>query len=201
MNWIIRFWISFSLVLLLASCLTKKPVQKQPNIFAADRMTGANAITLEVLAMDGQPLLQCEVEANGPTGTFKPGFNALKGLHEFKNLTPGMYEIIVSVPGYATWKKTLQYGSDSFFERAILGKKGMEYYHKSSVRVPYQRENQLLGVVLGPVVTNPDEFALQLEKEYGLRRLPSSPDYTKHQLFVFEYPPGIAEVDKQAYGG
>jgi hypothetical protein len=161
-------------------------------------MASMYALTVEVLASDGQPLLQCDVTARGVTDTFRATYNALSGLHEFKSLPAGTYECTVTVPGYALWKKTIRMETGPVAERAILGKEGMDHYLKNNVRVPYKREDHLFGLVLRPGVANPEALLLQLEKEFGIRRLPSPPGYVRAQLFPYEYGAGMEEHAQQA---
>ena len=103
-------------------------------------------------------------------------------------LMPQVYVVSVQVEGLEPDRRTVTVGEGVTRETFILGEKGMPFYYKQHVKVPFEPRNELLAVAVIPNLSEEQEKSLvALAGQLGLRPEQISEEIRANHVRVFRY--------------
>jgi hypothetical protein len=125
-------------------------------------------------------------------------FDKFLGVYSLGKFIPGRYVLTVELTGFESQSREINLPKTGIDETFVLGKAGMPFYYRGKVKVPFNYHTDNFGLALGSaddkkqvelVTTVANRLKLTLEK--------TNENYRKNGLFIFKYPVGIKEDEKQ----
>jgi len=134
-----------------------------------------------------------------PTGEITLKFDRKRQAHCGDNIPPGEYLLRTGLQGFEPDQREVRVAPGSLRETFILGKKGMPFYYRGRIKVPFEPPKDLLGVSLKAAVTEKQEKEL-LEYTRKLKLEPEkvSKAILEENIRIFRFPP--RSRDKTKYG-
>lgn len=159
-------------------------------------------VSIQVYSFNSQVLVNIKAEMNSEKGNYLATYNALSGSYEFKNLEQGHYTLTVSANEFESQTKSITYSDLGITETIILGKKGMSFYYRGKIKVPFQANENLIGIVVDNANTtlNKNEFITSLEKKFNLKLHPNSSNYAKSNIYLFQTSSNLSDDEKTKLG-
>jgi subtilisin family serine protease len=116
----------------------------------------------------------------------KPEFEKLTGLFVVRNIQPGLYTVTVESKGYESQQREITLNSGEHEETFILGKKGMPFYYRGKVKVPFESDRKLIGVTLqGKDVRSHEKVVTEAAQRLGLSRIETGNHIYDNGVLVF----------------
>lgn len=161
-------------------------------------MQNLNIVKVLVFDFNNQPITNAEVKISAKNVSEGLGFD--KDLHAYVTgrLKADRYLISVTAKGFEKQTRSVFIAPTGAEELFILGKKGMPFYYRDKVKVPFEPIRNLLGVaVQAPENDKIIEPILTLAKRNGLEQIRTHKNYRRSGLFVFSYPKELPENERQ----
>lgn len=144
-----------------------------------------------------QPLSDAEVILSAGQEKIRLPYDKYSDTYRLEKFSPGRYLVSVAASGFEEQKKELFIGVSGVDEIFILGKKGMPYYFRGTVKVPFDY-NENFGVALS---SPDDKKQLELLKrsilKFQVSEVKTPENFRKEGLYLFAYPAGFKEEEKQ----
>jgi len=113
-------------------------------------------------------------------------YNKLTGLFVALNIQPGLYIAKVESKGYESQQREINLNGGEHEETFILGKKGMPFYYRGKVKVPFEHDDKLIGVTLmGKDFKSHEKGVTEAARELGLSRIETSAHIFDNGVLVF----------------
>ena len=130
----------------------------------------------------------------------KPGkiislkFNKQWQTYRAFDVSPGHYLLMAEAEGFESDKREVQVDPSGLKDMFILGKKGMPFYYRGKIKVPFEPPSDLLGVSVRPAISGKEEEELLTHA----RKLKLQPEeigeqIRKDNVRVFRFPPRTSE--------
>lgn len=162
------------------------------SVSAFDKLLNENAVvTIIALAANTR---------NNDRETKLP-FNKLTGVFTASGLSTGAYIIRAEAKGYELQERSVTLNSGEQEEAFILGKKGMPFYYRGKVKVPFTPLPRHLGIVLADDQKHDGrqvEFVKAIAKRYKMREVESHDNYRKNGLYVFALNEKTTDEEQEA---
>lgn len=123
-----------------------------------------------------------------------------KGMFEVALKAPGHYSIQVTHREYESQTRHVKVNTGKHEEVFILGRKGMPFYYRGRVKVPFEPLPDYLGVVIREPLSA-DRYFPQLEalaKEYELERIEGRDNLLRNGLYIYRIPPATPDSTRDA---
>lgn len=129
-------------------------------------------------------------------------FNSKSGSYETTIITPGNYILKASLKEYSTESREISINAGENEELFILGLKGMPFYYRGNVKVPFEQLPNYLGIVLKDIdnVDNLQKYKDRLNeiaKKHNLNPVKTGENIQKNGLFVYEFKSDVSEKGRQ----
>ena len=114
------------------------------------------------------------------------------------DVNPGRYLLVAEAEGFESDKREVQVDPSGLKDMFILGKKGMPFYYRGKIKVPFEPPSDLLGVSVKPALSGKEEEELLTHA----RKLKLQPEEVgepirKDNVRVFRLPPRMSEQNKR----
>lgn len=114
------------------------------------------------------------------------------------DVNPGYYIVRAEAEGLESDEREVQVAPGGIKDISILGKKGMPFYYRGKVKVPFEPPSDLLGVSVKPSLSGKEEEELLAH----VRKLKLQPEeigepIRKDNVRVFRFPPRTSEQNKK----
>lgn len=123
-----------------------------------------------------------------------------KQLHAYLtfDVSPGRYLLQAKAKGFESDQREVQVDPADFKDIFILGEKGMPFYYRSKVKVPFEPPSDLLAISVKPDISDKEEEEL-LAYVRGIKLQPEeiSQPIREDNVRVLRVPPRISEQEKQ----
>jgi hypothetical protein len=125
-------------------------------------------------------------------------FDKRKKRYRATDVTMGQYLLQVKADGFEPQKREVEVSNAGLKEIFILGKKGMPFYYKGRVMVPFEPKNDLLAVAVIPTLSKDQEPELnKVAGELGLRPEEIPDDIHLNYVRIFRYSKEPDTKEKQ----
>lgn len=122
-------------------------------------------------------------------------FNRRWRLYALTRIDPGDYVLGVSARGLESQQREIQISSAGLKDSFILGRRGMPFYYRGKVKVPFEPPKNLLGVSLKPDFTYKQEREfLANARELKLEPVEVGEPVRQDNVRVFRFPPRSTEA-------
>jgi len=114
------------------------------------------------------------------------------------DVSPGSYLLQAKAKGFESDQREVQVDPADFKDIFILGNKGMPFYYRSKVKVPFEPPSDLLAISVKPDISDKEEEEL-LAYVRGIKLQPEevSQPIREDNVRVLRVPPRISEQEKQ----
>lgn len=113
-------------------------------------------------------------------------FNKHTGLFVVHNIQPGLYIAKAESKDYEPQQREINLNSGEHEETFILGKKGMPFYYRGKVKVPFESDKKLIGVTLmGKDFKSHEKDVTESARKLGLSRIETSNHIYDNGVLVF----------------
>lgn len=114
------------------------------------------------------------------------------------DVNPGPYLLEAMIRGFESDKREVHVDPSGLKDMFILGKKGMPFYYRGKIKVPFEPPSDLLGVSVKPALSSKEEEELLAHA----RKLKLQPEEVgepirKDNVRVFRFPPCTSEQSKK----
>lgn len=114
------------------------------------------------------------------------------------DITPGHYLLRAEAEGFESDEREVQVDPSGLKDKFILGKKGMRFYYRGKVKVPFEPPSDLLGVSVKPdLLGELEEELMAYARELKLQPEKVGEPIRKDNVRVFRFPPRTSEQNKQ----
>lgn len=163
-------------------------------------MNYQNKVEVWVYNHENEPLRKANVELSSENSSVRLKLNPWSGAYELLQFKPGRYAITVSAEGLLSQERSVFIGNSGISETFVLGKKGMPFYYRGTVQVPFKPIDHLFAIVFQAPEAKDIKPALSLiEKRYRVKPVKADKNYEKHGVFLYEYPETISADAKQEF--
>lgn len=136
-------------------------------------------------------------ETNRLAKSVRLKFDERLRVYQQSNVVAGNYSVSVEARGFQSDAREIHVGSAELRETFILGTKGMRFYYRDKVKVPFDPPRDLLAVGLAPDFSEKSESELYaLAQTLKLRTEPVSEAITNDNVRVFRFESGTDEKTK-----
>lgn len=119
-------------------------------------------------------------------------------VYQAPDVNPGNYLLQVEAEGFESDQREVQVDPAGLKEKFILGKKGMPFYYRGKVKVPFEPPSDLLGVSVKPDLSGKqEEELLSYARELKLQPEEVSELIREENVRVFRFPPRTREQNKR----
>lgn len=113
------------------------------------------------------------------------------------DINPGNYLLQTEAEGFESDQRKVQVDPAGLREKFILGKKGMPFYYRGKVKVPFEPPRNLLGVSVKPNLSGKqEEELLAYARELKLQPEEVGEPIREDNVRVFRFPSRTSEQDK-----
>lgn len=125
-------------------------------------------------------------------------FDPRTRLYRAEQITPGAYFLKVEAPDYEPDERKISVGATPLRETFILGKKGMPFYYRGKVKVPFEPIPDLLALSLKPGMTKKEEENL-ISHAAVFKLIPQEAEKSilQNNVRIFKFPANTSEADRQ----
>lgn len=114
------------------------------------------------------------------------------------NITPGNYLLQAKAEGFESDQREVQVDPSGLKDTFILGKKGMPFYYRAKVKVPFEPPMDLLGVSIQPNLADKKEGELlAYARELKLQPEEVGKSIREENVRVFRFPRRTSGQEKQ----
>lgn len=157
-------------------------------------------VKIEVFDFNGKRIQEAKVElTDQKKRTIVIPFNHRNGFYETTRITAGNYVLKVSLKEHESENRAININQGENEELFILGRKGMPFYYRGHVKVPFEPMPNYLGIVLKDV-DNLQKYRDRLnevEKKHNLKPVKTGKNIQENGLFVYELKPDASEKERQ----
>jgi hypothetical protein len=166
-------------------------------------MQNKRGFRIQVFVYDyaGVPIAKAKVSVQPKSGKSRSTktlpFDKKIGGYIVAGVKPGKYVLRAGLTGYETDEREVMVGHADVRQVFVLGRKGMSFLYRGTVKVPFELHPDLLGLALKPGAAEKEkreltEFAesLKLKVEVIADRI------HKENVRVFSFPKGMSEDNK-----
>ena len=113
-------------------------------------------------------------------------------------INPGNYLLQAEAEGFESDQREVQVDPAGLREKFILGKKGMPFYYRDKVKVPFEPRHKYLAVSVKPGITKEEEQDLMAAAaKLKLRPQKVEEPVLNDNVRVFKYPERLNEASRQ----
>lgn len=161
-------------------------------------MKNQNRITITVVDFNSQPVSTAEVTISAKRERIALRFDKESGAYVTEKFNQDRYVVTVAEKNLETQERSVFIGKSGADELFILGKKGMPFYYRGVVKVPFEPIKDYFGVAV-PVeeFKAANELFRAIAKRYQVEPIKTSENFLKNGLGVFAYPKGASEEERQ----
>ncbi|MBL7942368.1 MAG: carboxypeptidase regulatory-like domain-containing protein, partial [Flavobacteriales bacterium] len=159
-------------------------------------MKSPKVVSITVADFNNQPIKGAEVTISAKRENVKLKYDKFLGEYCLEKVVPGRYIISVSAAGFDNQKREVFIGAGGAREVFILGKKGMPYYYRGTVKVPFKYQDENFGIALGSPDQKQIDLLTRVSKKFSLSVIMTHENYRKNGLFLFSYPEKIKDNEK-----
>jgi subtilisin family serine protease len=161
-------------------------------------MKKSNIIRITVVDFNNQPISNAEVTISAKREKVNLKYDKYLSAYCLEEFVPERYNIIVAASGFEKQQKEVFIGASGIEELFILGKKGMPFYYRGTVKVPFKQQDEKFGLTLhAPEDKNQIELLKRISEEFKLTEVKTHDNYKKNGLFIFSFPSKFKEEEKQ----
>jgi hypothetical protein len=125
-------------------------------------------------------------------------FDESRKVYSVTDIPVGNYILRVDAKGFEPDEREVQFGFGGSSEIFLLGKKGMPFYYRGKVKVPFEPPGDLIGAAVKPNITKNEEIELiAFARELNLERENEAESILKDNVRIFRYKPGTSEQNKR----
>ena len=161
-------------------------------------MKNRNMITITVVDFNKKPISTAAVTMSTKREKIALRFDKQVGAYVTGEVKSDRYVITVSEKNYETQTRSVFVGQNGIDELFILGKKGMPFYYRGNVKVPFEPIRDYFGVA---VQADDDKLVNRqlndIAKRYQLQPMKAHRNLLKNGLGMFAYPKGSTEEERQ----
>ena len=118
--------------------------------------------------------------------TVKLNYNKLQNVFEASNIQPGAYVLKAESKDYEAQEREINLSSSDVEETFILGKKGMAFYYRGKVKVPFKKNDKLIGATLeGKNIDDFGKAVTDAARKIGLSPVEASDHIRDNKVMVF----------------
>jgi subtilisin family serine protease len=150
------------------------------------------AIRVQVVGFNGELLRDATVVVRPAAGKGRGKQRGITLRFDPRNgaytaaLAPGDYIAQVTVRGYDAQERAVALGTAAGAETFVLGRKGMPFYYRGRVRVPFEPRADRIGVAFGPDTT--DETVDAIRRALQLEEAETPEPAKREHVRVFRLP-------------
>jgi hypothetical protein len=161
-------------------------------------MENSNIITITVADFKSQPISDADVTISMNKEKVILKYDKYLGAYTLKKFVPGRHTLSVSALGFEKQQREVLVGAGGISEIFILGKKGMPFYYKGTVKVPFNPDNEHFGVSIN-VPEDRKQIVLlnNVSKEFGASEVKTHSNYSKNGLYMFSYPANLKKEEEK----
>jgi hypothetical protein len=161
-------------------------------------MENSNIITITVVDFNSRPISDADVTISMNREKVILKYDKYLGAYFLKKFVPGRYAISVSALGFEKQQREVSVAASGIGEIFILGKKGMPFYYRGTVKVPFNPDHENFGVTINAPEDRKQIVLLnRVSKELGVSEVKTHPNYRKNGLYIFSYPSNIKKEEEK----
>lgn len=145
----------------------------------------------------GQPIKKAEVQLSSGKKSVILQYDTYSEEYITTDFIPARYSIHISAEGMESQSRNMFIGKSGTYETFILGKKGMPYFYRGVVKVPFEPMDHIFGVVLE--IPEDEKAIAMLNAFAGKQKVilqPADENYQKNGLYIFSFPDD-STIDKK----
>jgi len=131
-------------------------------------------------------------------GTVGLRYNKRLGGHVAQGVAPGRYVLTASANGLETQRRPIDVPDGPLDEVVILGRRGLPYYYRRNVKVPFQPRVDLIAASFRGSLREIESRAGEIARRLKLEMVPLTKQVLEEYVRVFRIPgrPSVAEQQR-----
>lgn len=162
---------------------------------------GQAKLKIQVFDLQNRRVTAARVEVTDERKkTTRLNLNEATGLFETVLKAPGRYSVRVALKEHESQTRQVQAATGEHEEVFMLGKKGMPFYYRGRVKVPFEPRPDQFGVVLKEPLSA-DKYVPELEalaRRYKLERVKGGDNLRRNGLYIYRIPQAIPSSERAA---
>ncbi len=159
-------------------------------------MININKVEVFVSDYNNKLLKKAKVTLRGEQYTATLKFNSSTSAYVLLDFKPGRYEITATAEGYEPKSKSVFIGNSGVSETFILGTKGMPFFYRGTVEVPFEPIKDSFAVVMHTTVKEPEQLIKGLESKHKVTYISPHKNLQSNGVLLFKYPSRLSEDAK-----